>query len=134
MAEITPDDVKTAIVKASKQSVSIYRSVQMLYKAIFQPAVESHIIDRSPCASLNPKGGKPPKEKKALTDEQVKILLDAIRGCPPYPFVMIGLYAGLRREEILALKWDCVDLEGETPVIRVRRTWHTSHNRPCHFR
>lgn len=130
MAEITPDDVKTAIVKASKQSVSIYRSVQMLYKAIFQSAVESHIIDKSPCASLNPKGGKPPKGKKALTDEQVKILLDAIRGCPPYPFVMIGLYAGLRREEILALKWDCVDLEGETPVIRMRRAWHTSHNRP----
>ena len=27
-----------------------------------------------------------------------------------YVFVMIGLYAGLRREEILGLKWDCVPL------------------------
>ena len=46
-----------------------------------------------------------------MTDEQVKILLDTIRGLPPYVFVMIGLYAGLRREEILALRWDCVFLD-----------------------
>ena len=45
---------------------------------------------------------------RALTDEQVERLLDAIRDLPPYVFVMIGLYAGLRREEILALQWDSV--------------------------
>lgn len=45
-------------------------------------------------------------------------------------FVMIGLYAGLRREEILALKWDCVFLDTETPYLLVRRAWHTERNRP----
>ena len=29
---------------------------------------------------------------------------------------MIGLYAGLRREEILALQWDSVYLDTDTPV------------------
>jgi integrase len=43
---------------------------------------------------------------------------------------MLGLYAGLRREEILALQWDCVDLDGKTPMIRVRRSWYVAHNRP----
>ena len=43
---------------------------------------------------------------------------------------MIGLYAGLRREEILALKWDCVHLDGDAPYISVRRAWHSEHNRP----
>jgi len=43
---------------------------------------------------------------------------------------MIGLYAGLRREEILALKWDCVILDTDAPYIAVRRAWHTEHNRP----
>ena len=41
-----------------------------------------------------------------MTDEQVERLFDTIRDLPPYVFVMIGLYAGLRREEILALQWD----------------------------
>ena len=130
MAEVTPDDVKMAINKAAAQSASIYRGVQMLYKMIFDSALESHIIDESPCKNLNPRGGKAPKEKKALTNEQVTTLLDAVRGLPPYPFIMLCLYAGLRREEALALQWDSVFLDGDAPHIIVCRAWHTEHNRP----
>ena len=61
MAEVTPDDVKMAIGKAAVQSASIYRGVQMLYKMIFGSALESHIIDESPCKNLNPRGGRTPK-------------------------------------------------------------------------
>ena len=43
---------------------------------------------------------------------------------------MIGLYSGLRREEILALQWDCVFLDVPTPYLSVRRAWRTEHNRP----
>ena len=130
MADITPDDVNMAITKAAEKSASIYRSVQMLYKSIFLSACKSGIIDRSPCEDLNPRGGKAAKEKTALTGEQVKILLDAVRGLPPYPFVMICLYAGLRREEALGLQWDCVFLDDDAPHITVRRSWHIENNRP----
>lgn len=130
MADITPDDVKLAINKASQMSSSVYRGVQMLYKMIFGSAEDSGIIDKSPCRKLNPKGGKAAKEKEALTDEQAEVLMDAVRECPTYPFVMLGLYAGLRREEILALQWDCVVLDGPAPHINVRKAWHTEHNRP----
>lgn len=130
MVDVTPDDVNAAIVKAARQSASIYRGVQMLYKMIFGAAVRSGVIDRSPCENLNPKGGKPQKERQALTDAQVKTLLEAVRGLKPYPFIMICLYAGLRREEALALMWDSVDLDGEAPHISVCRAWHIEHNRP----
>lgn len=130
MQEVTPDDVKMAITKAASRSASIYRSVQMLYKMIFGSAEESRIIDESPCKNLNPRGGKAPKEKQALTTEQVITLLDAVRGLPPYPFIMLCLYAGLRREEALGLQWDSVVLDGPAPHITVCRAWHTEHNRP----
>ena len=35
---------------------------------------------------------------------------------------MIGLYAGLRREEILALQWDSVYLDTDTPYL-TKRLW-----------
>ena len=130
MQEVTPDDVKMAITKAASRSASIYRSVLMLYKMIFSSAEESRIIDESPCKNLNPRGGKAPKEKQALTTEQVTALLDAVRGLPPYPFIMLCLYAGLRREEALGLQWDSVVLDGSAPHITVCRAWHTEHNRP----
>ena len=130
MADVTADDIKLALVPVSKKSSSVYRSVNMLYKCIFSSAVDSNIIDASPCQRISAKGGKPQKDREALTDEQVERLLAAIKGLPPYVFVMIGLYAGLRREEILALKWDCVFLDCDTPYLSVRRAWHSEHNRP----
>lgn len=130
MAEVTADDIKLAMVTVSTKSSSVYRSVQMLYKCIFYSAVESKIIDFCPCAKLSSKGGKPQNEREALTDEQAEKLLEAIKGLPPYVFVMIGLYAGLRREEILALKWDCVFLDVDAPYLSVQRAWHSEHNRP----
>lgn len=130
MADVTQDDIKMAMLRASGKSSSVYRSVSMLMKCIFYSAEESHLLFDNPTKKLSWKGGIPKKEKKALTDLQVEQLLDAIRGLPPYVFVMIGLYAGLRREEILALQWEYVYLDEEVPYISVRNAWHTEHNRP----
>lgn len=130
MAEVTPDDVALLMVPASKKSKSVYRSVHMLIKAIFKSAVKSKVIDTSPCEDLSARGGKPQKERNALTDEQADRLISAIKGLPPYVFAMLGLYAGLRREEILGLKWDCVYLNTSAPYLSVRRAWHVEHNRP----
>lgn len=130
MVDVTADDIRLAVLPAAKKSESVYRSVNMLIKCIFNSAEDSHIIDDNPTKRLSAKGGTPQKEKEALSDEQVEQLLDAIKGLPPYVFVMIGLYAGLRREEILGLKWDCVHLDEEAPYLSVRRAWHVEHNRP----
>lgn len=125
------DDIQVALIPVSKKSASVYKSVVILYKSIFRAAKESHVIDTNPTIYLKAKGGGvPQEERRALTDEQVERLLDAIRGLPPYVFVMLGLYAGLRREEILALQWDSVYLDTDAPYLTVRRAWHTEHNRP----
>lgn len=93
--------------------------------------MESKIIDENPTIYLKKNaGGIPQKDRLPLTDEQVDKLLDTIYGLPPYVFVMLGLYAGLRREEILGLQWDSVYLDCEAPYLTVRRAWHTEHNRP----
>ncbi len=130
MADVTLDDIQLALVPVSQKSASVYKSVVILYKSIFRAAKESHVIDENPTIYLDSKGGVPQEERQALTDEQAERLLDAIRGLPPYVFIMIGLYAGLRREEILALQWDSVYLDTDTPYLTVRRAWHTEHNRP----
>ena len=35
---------------------------------------------------------------------------------------MLALHTGMRRGELLGLKWDDVDLDGKLPTVRVRRT------------
>lgn len=130
MSDVTADDIRLALVPVSKKSAGLYSKINMLLKCVFYSAERSQIIDYNPTAGISAKGGTPAKGKDALTDEQVKILLDTVRDLPPYTFVMIGLFAGLRREEILALQWDCVFLDVSAPYISVQRAWRTEHNRP----
>lgn len=131
MAEVTLDDIQLALVPVSAKSASVYKSLVILYRSIFKAAMESHVIEENPTIYLSAKGGGvPQKERAALTDEQVDRLLETVKGLPPYVFVMIGLYAGLRREEILALQWDSVFLDAPAPYLTVQRAWHTEHNRP----
>lgn len=130
MEEVTADDIRLALVPMSKMSEGMYNTVNMLIKCIFYSAERSQLITYNPCVGLNAKGGKPGKRKEALTDQQVEVLLDTVKNLPPYLFVMIGLYSGLRREEILALQWDSVFLDAPTPYISVQRAWRTERNRP----
>ena len=130
LSDVTADDIRLALIPLSKKSEGMYNTVNMLFKCIFYSAERSQLLDFNPSAGISGKGGKPTKDKDALTDEQVTTLLNAVRGLPPYVFIMIGLYSGLRREEILALQWDCVFLDVPTPYISVRRAWRTEHNRP----
>ena len=131
MTDVTLDGIQVALVPVSKNSASVYKSVVVRYKSIFRSAKESRIISVDPTAYLTAEGsGVPQKDKLALTDEQVERLLDTVRGLPPYVFVMLGLYAGLRREEILGLKWESVFLDSDAPFLTVQRAWHTENNRP----
>lgn len=131
MADVTLDDIRVALVPASKKSASVYKSVNILYKCIFTAAKESRIITNNPTVKLSSKGGGVPQtDRIPLTDEQAETLINTVKGLPPYEFVMLGLYAGLRREEILALEWDSVYLDCEAPYLTVRRAWHTENNRP----
>ena len=115
MEEVTADDIRLALVPLSQKSKGLYDTVNMLIKCVFYSAERSQLITDNPCVGISAKGGKASKKKDALTDQQVAILLDTVKELPPYLFIMIGLYSGLRREEILALQWDCVFLDKSTP-------------------
>ena len=130
MEEVTADDIRLALVPLTKKSEGLYNTVNMLIKCIFYSAERSELIAYNPCVGISAKGGKPTKKKDALTDQQVEVLLDTVKGLPPYLFIMICLYSGLRREEALGLQWDCVFMDAATPYISVRRAWRSEHNRP----
>ena len=104
-----------------KQSASLYSKMNMLIKCVFYSAEESKIISYNPAASLSARRNTK-QEKKALTDEQVKILLDTIEDYHRIFVMITRLYAGLRQEEILALRWDLFFLDEATPYISVRRS------------
>jgi integrase len=58
-------------------------------------------------------------EIEVLTPAKVKAVLEKLRGRSLYPIASIALATGMRRGELLALRWQDVDLDGAT--LKVER-------------
>lgn len=129
MRDVTSDDALSVLEEASELSKSAQTKIVTTLKRIFEAAEDAGVIVRSPCRKLKA-GGAAAVEKQPLTLEQQKTLVNTIRETPAYPFVMLGLYSGLRREEILALQWDQVYLDSDPPYISVRRALRWEKNQP----
>lgn len=129
MLDVTPGDIADVMLACADLSRSSQDKIVCALKKIFAAGEKAGVVRANPCVDLRA-GGKRAAEKEALTRQQMQTLEDAVAGTRIHPFVMIGLYAGLRREEILGLQWDCVHLDGAAPYISVRRALRWVHNQP----
>jgi integrase len=79
-------------------------------------AVKWGLIVKNPAAAIDPpKKSKP--TQKALTPEQVEILLLIVKDTEIYLPVLLGLLCGLRRGEICGLRWPDVDTKKKSAHI-----------------
>lgn len=127
LSAVTVDDAAAVWQHYAGYSSSTIRRARMLYISLFDTAIENDLCLRNPFRSRN---NQPPKgssgSHRALTDAET----DLIRAVP-HRFrlaVLIMLYAGLRRGEVLALSSDDIDLDKN--LIHVSRAVRFESNQP----
>jgi integrase len=94
------------------------RHIHRILSSALSRAVEQQLIARNPCEVFRrrlPKVDR--KEMATLTPEQAQRLLDAVRHSHIYWPVLIALTTGMRRGEVLALRWRNLDLD--RGIVRV---------------
>lgn len=106
----------------SVRSVRSYKSI--LYAAFSQACIDG-LIQVNPSVGVSVHGKKNrdySDEMLFLTEEEVAELLHFLAEYNPrlVPIAFMGAYYGLRRSEILGLKWDAVDFENR--MIHIRHT------------
>jgi integrase len=98
--------------------------VHRLLRGVFERAAEWGTIVSNPVAVAKaPK--VPDTEIEILEPEEIKAVLRALRGRPLYPIAVLGLATGMRRGEMVALRWGDIDLDGGK--IQVERSFEQTN-------
>jgi integrase len=69
----------------------------------------------------------PEKPPRFLSQQEIGQLLDAARESYIYPLIVTALHTGMRKSELLNLKWSGVDFEQNTITIQSDADWHTKN-------
>jgi len=118
VTQVTKDDGTTdELVKTGLSPQTVLHHHRLLFEAL-KTAVKWGLIHTNPAAAVQaPKVRR--QEPSVLTEEQTEKLLAAVEGTRLYLPVVLAVGSGLRRGEILALRWSDVDLEtGKVTVMR----------------
>src|ERR1017187_7986931 len=110
--QLTRDRLKSFLAEVAKGrelSRNTMRNIHSCVRGVLTQAVEDGILESNPAARLGKymKGEKSNFRAVALTRIEVQQFLDAaLEVCPEYyPLFLTALRAGLRRGEVIALKW-----------------------------
>lgn len=103
---------------AGKHPRTVLHVHRVLHTAL-EAAVRQQVVGRNVCDAVEPPR-VPVQELRVPSEEEVFSLLDASRGTRLYLPILLGALCGLRRGEVLALRWEDVDLV--RGVLQVRRS------------
>ena len=105
----------------TKQLERVSANTVIHYHAIIHRALKYAV--KTDLIAVNPadKVDRPKKERfvgSFYDSEEMNTLFAATRGTKLELIIMLGAFYGLRRSEILGLKWDAIDFKSNTLIIR----------------
>jgi integrase len=90
-----------------------------LISKVLKDAVKWQFIIRNIAEAVSPPKTKK-VEIKTWDNEQVKAFLEAAKNSPYHPIFLTTIYTGMRRGEVLGLRWQDIDFENY--ILYVRQT------------
>jgi len=122
IGEISPIDIERyrteqkrtpKINGAQRSNTTINREIEILRK-MFNIAIDNNWLDNNPCSSRKVKKLREEnKQERFLLPEEEERLIEACSGEHIYmkPVVICALNTGMRKGEILGMKWNCIDFK-----------------------
>ena len=129
--EITPKDIeKYKKLRSNKVSHSTVNRELFCLKKLFGKAVEWGEISENPMLGVKTFKETPEKQRLLGLDEVQRLLEECKEErcrVDLYAFVCCIAYAGLRKAEVLNLRWDGIDQARGHITVQSRPEWHTKN-------
>jgi integrase len=128
---LTPAHVRAFYGEKARTNLSAatVRKMHVVLRKSLSQAVSDGLIPRNAAGFVKPpRVGAPGEEIKPLGSEECAAFLKASRGERLEALYLLAVHCGLREGELLALRWEDVDLEAVRPAMLVRRTLTRGEN------
>jgi integrase len=114
LRDLSAEDVDRWLAeKAETLSTSTVQRLHECLSRAINRAMARDKVKRNVVALCGVPKGQTGRPSKSLTFDQARAVLDAAEGTPLYAYIVISLVVGARTEELRALTWDHVDLDGK---------------------
>lgn len=127
--DIGPDEIDAYIRYLAGRGYA-RRTVQLhldMLNMIYDYAIVNRWAESNPCNAVKLPSGLPKGRRDIPTDEELEKVREGLEyDFGLFPFML--LYTGLRRGELLALRWE--DIDREKKLIRVERAVYFAGNTP----
>lgn len=120
--KITPIILQNFLSKKQQSGLSnsVIHNIKKVLNNSFKLAVKQGHIKINPLSSVEIRNKATKKEKRILSKDEIRTLLDEVENTKYYIPYIIALHTGMRLGEILALTWD--DIDFNTNRIYINKT------------
>lgn len=127
LSEIRTLEVQSFVNQFADYSKSVLKHLRATLSLIVKTALTWELIERNPVGEIKLPPGKSVERAPVLMPEQIAQLI--ARLVEPYrTMVVIASTTGMRKSEVLALRWE--DFDRKAQVIHVRRSLYRGKDRP----
>ncbi len=119
LKKLTPAHIQALYSKlqSRKLAAGSIRTVHSTLRSALRDAVKWRLIGYSPLQHVTPPRA-PEREYVVLDPYQAGVLMYAARNTPLECMIVLAVTVGLRRGELLALRWDDIDLDAKKLQVR----------------
>jgi integrase len=114
LAKLTVEDVERLLASKSAMSRNSVARIRRVLADALRSAERREYVARNVAALAELPRCKPPGERRSLTAEEARLMLDAAAHERLGAVFACGLMLGLRPGELAGLRWEDVDLDGAT--------------------
>lgn len=118
ISNISQIDIQKFINTKSDFTKETQKRYVNILKAIFESAIENNIIYKNPVKNIVIKSGATKKEKRVYSQKEVDTIIEFAKTHKYGAAIIVFLKTGLRRGELLGLKFDDIDFENN--IINVK--------------
>ena len=114
--ELTAGEVERWLTdRAERLSTDTVKRLLSILRQSIRRAEARDLVSRNVALLCDVPKGQPGRPSKSLTLHQAERVLAAAQGTPMHAYVVVSLLTGARTEELRALTWSHVALDGEPP-------------------